>query len=132
MPNEPELEQLESQEQLSLYAFGLLDGPEAAEIERRLAADPAWQAELRVMQDTLAALTEPAEVPAGSAERLLARVRAEAAPPALSTSQPLADAPSSVPANLPLPVDRPVRRLPYGPLLALAAAVAVVLGRDPL
>ncbi len=26
MPNEPELEQLESQEQLSLYAFGLLDG----------------------------------------------------------------------------------------------------------
>ncbi|WP_420597087.1 anti-sigma factor domain-containing protein [Deinococcus sp.] len=116
------------QEQLSFYAFGLLTGEEAAEVERRLETDSVWQAELRQVQDTLAELAEPGEVPAGSTERLLARVQADQ----VGVDQ------VSVPANLPLPSrtqppqpkDAPKPRAPYGPLLALllaAAAVAAVL-----
>ena len=115
------------QEQLSFYAFGLLTGKEATEVEHRLETDTTWQAELRQMQDTLAELAEPGDVPAGSAGNLLARVQADQ----VGVNQVPA------PANVPLPrqtpsqpKDAPKPRAPYGPLLALllaAAAVAAVL-----
>ncbi|AWN22871.1 anti-sigma factor [Deinococcus irradiatisoli] len=113
MPNESEQER---QEQLSLYVFGLLERDEAASLEQQLASNPAWQSELRAMEDTLSALAEPVAVPPGSAERLLARVRADQA--------------ASAPANRSLGASPggSGRRL-VGPLVALglAAAVAAVL-----
>ena len=109
---------VDEQEQLSLYAFGLLPDAEAAEVERRLETDPAWQSELRAMQDALAWLSEPDVVPVGSAESLLERVRGDQARPA--------------PATLPLPPtpseEAPQPRAPYGPFLALLLAAAVVVG----
>lgn len=118
MPNNPESENRESEgefeETLSLYAFGLLDVGEAAQVERRLTSEPHWQGELRAFQDTLAALTEPAAVPAGSAERLLARVRADTQP------QPTISSP-----NLPMPQPPKPRPAYLGPMLALAMAAAV-------
>ena len=110
---------IDEQEQLSLYAFGLLTDAQAAEVEQRLQTDVAWRDELRAMQDSLASLTEPVGVPAGSAESLLARVRAEGRE-------------GQAPANLPLPPtepeDAPRPRAPYGPFLALLLAAAVVAG----
>ncbi len=121
MPNESE------QEQLSLYVFGLLNREEAASLERQLASNSSWQRELREMQDTLSALADPVVVPAGSAERLLERVRADQAglvPAPAPANLPLGGPETQVPRETPAP-----RRIPYGPLLALglAAAVAAVL-----
>lgn len=152
MPNESESN--EWQDQLSLYAFGLLDGAQAADVERRLTSEPAWQAELRALQDTLAALADPAPVPAGSTERLLQRVHANQPQPAQiqpdqtpviqnqpdqtqpvqtqpAQTQPIQHQPAApAPANLPLAaLPRPPRSPYLGWLAAavLAAAVAAVL-----
>ena len=103
MPNESE--SAEWQEQLSMYAFGLLDGAQAASVERRLTSDPVWQAELRAMQDTLAALADPVAVPVGSAERLLERVRAD-----LAQSQP-----AQQPAVQAPPVQLQSPQVPFAP-----------------
>ncbi|WP_185974620.1 anti-sigma factor [Deinococcus detaillensis] len=142
MPNNVQLEPSESEsefeEMLSLYVFGLLDAGDAAQVERRLTSEPRWQSELRAFQDTLSALADPAPVPAGSAERLLKRVQAEAQQHAPQQQHPQ---PASSSANLPMPqpplseppVTKPLVTRPrpayLGPLLALglAAAVAAVL-----
>ncbi len=134
MPNEPE--STEWQDQLSMYAFGLLDGAQAASVERRLTSEPLDRAELRALQDTLAALADPAPVPAGSAERLLERVRADrAASPSAQApivQTPLVE-PSPVPPAAPAPANLPLTAPTRSPYLgwlaavALAAAVAAVL-----
>lgn len=129
MPNESE--STEWQEQLGLYAFGLLDGAQAASVERRLTSEPLWQAELRALQDTLAALADPAPVPMGSAERLLERVRADRTQPKPAQT-PLVQ-PSPVQPDAPAPANRPLNAPTRSPYLgwlaavALAAAVAAVL-----
>jgi len=126
-----------------MYAFGLLDGAQAASVERRLTSEPLDRAELRALQDTLAALADPAPVPAGSAERLLERVRADrAASPSAQAASPSAQAPivqtplvepSPVPPAAPAPANLPLTAPTRSPYLgwlaavALAAAVAAVL-----
>ncbi|WP_161882549.1 anti-sigma factor domain-containing protein [Deinococcus alpinitundrae] len=129
MPNESE--STEWQEQLSLYAFGLLDGAQAASVERRLTSEPLWQAELRALQDTLAALADPAPVPVGSAERLLERVRAdrEQSEPAQTPLVQSSPVPPAAPVAANLPLTAPTRSPYLGWLVAVAlvAAVAAVL-----
>jgi anti-sigma-K factor RskA len=110
-------------EQLSLYAFGLLDAEAAARVDARLERDPAWRAELGLMQGTLAELAEPGAVPVGAAGRLLERVRQDQA---LTDQAPTGPTPAS-PANLKLS-EAPKPRAPYGPLLALALTAAVIAG----
>ena len=126
-------------EQLSLYAFGLLDPEAAARVDARLERDPAWRAELKLMQGSLAGLAEAAPVPTGSVQRLLERVRQDAAQTvqartvqaplstaSLSTQPPSTQLPSTQPPeNLKLP-EPPTARVPYGPLFALALTAAVV------
>lgn len=108
-------------EQLSLYAFGLLETEAAARVAARLERDPAWRAELGVMQGTLAGLAEAAPVPVGAARRLLDRVRLDAA-----QSEATQSVKTQPPGNLKLSEAPPRARLPYGPLFALALTAAVV------
>ena len=79
---------------LTSYALGLLDDAERREVETYLDANPDVAAEVRADQDALAALVfemPPAPVPAGDADRLLARLHAEQAEdkPAPAPAQPV-------------------------------------------
>lgn len=99
-------------DELLLYTLGQLSPERSAAIEAVLKSDPALQAEVSADQDALGLLLDELDlqtvtVPAESQERLLARVRAEAAAPPL-------------PLQLPA---RPVWR--WALLLGIAASLAL-------
>lgn len=125
---------------LTAYALGLLDGEELRAVEAYLHAHPEVAAQVRADQEALAAFAlslEPAEVPAGSEERLLARIRREEQAPNTPLPAVLSAAPMEreLPASpaAPAPPDTvqtvpPARKRALWPLaFAAAAAVAVVL-----
>ncbi len=99
---------------LSAYALGLLGGPEQREVQAYLTEHPDLAAEVRAEQEALTALVfslPPEPVPAGDADRLMARVRAE------QVTREVAPAPAR---------PTPGRRRPAWPWsLAVAAAVAL-------
>jgi anti-sigma factor ChrR (cupin superfamily) len=69
---------------LALHALGLLDADEAAEVERRLAAEPALADELAALRRTAALLVVaplPVMPPAAVQARLLASIAADEAGP---------------------------------------------------
>lgn len=104
-------------DRLSAYLDGELDPAQAAELESRLAQDPALAAALDAVSDLLVALRGLDEVdpPSGYAERLRARLAETRA----------------APANVIDLAGRPPRRTPWRQrwlAVSSAAAVAVLLG----
>lgn len=85
---------------LMAFADGELDAPEAAEIARLIAADPALAARVDLFRQTRAALTVPADAgdapPSPVDAALIARIRAAAVPDARPATGLLARA---MPAN---------------------------------
>lgn len=79
------------EDDLVLYAMRLLAEPEHAEIAAVVAADPAARQRVLELRSTLAAyadaVVEPQPLPAGSLDRLLARIQSE--PKALEVPAPL-------------------------------------------
>ena len=111
-------------DELLLYALGQLPPERAAAVEAALMADAALQGELRADQEALGLLlddldVQAAVVPEGAQERLLTRVRAEAAEP-ITLTQPV---PETVNANPAKTAARPV----WWWVFPLVAAVAFFL-----
>lgn len=126
-------------EQLLAYALGQLSPAEAAQVQARIDADPALNAEVQADQDALLALVETldlgaAEVPPGAHERLLERLRAEEAPAqaAPSPSSLASAARPAPPRSVSRPGPRPARALtPLWTAVAVAAALGVGLWLRP-
>lgn len=104
------------------WVLGELEGDEARDFERRLAADPRLSAEVRALRATfdvmpLAAVTEP---PPGLRDRIVTAAEARVARPPAASSRPS----SATVVHLP-------RRVVWSRFAAaLAATLALVLGLD--
>jgi anti-sigma-K factor RskA len=121
---------------LTDYALGFLSPEQAAEVEAALERHPEARAELNAYLRGLSEMVidlGPSEVPAGAADRLLARLNTEvpqqvvpASPPPLMQPEPRTLGPAS-PESTSADSAAPARaRRPWlYPLIGLAAAVAI-------
>ena len=131
-PRRPSRHQSASDELLAGYALGILTPGERAELEARLAADPALREELALLTIAVDALPlglEPLQPSPGLRARLHAAVEADLA--ATQTWAAARPAPIMPPTPLPVPsqptpLPAPARRRPV-PINVWAIAAAVLL-----
>lgn len=115
---------------LADYALGFLHPDQASEVEAALEHSPEARAELKRYLSGLSEMVMdlgPSELPAGAADRLMARLNAEVLPQQSAPRTVTVTPPAAAPLT---PVTESVqrRRRPWlYPLLAVAAAAALVL-----